>query len=1088
MKTTRSSGTKRANISDEYAGVIDDQNENYNVIGQKRLKKSPLMPIIIILTKIRTGEYKPLVCLLDTGTTSSIVMGKAVPHADIRHNATTTWRTKAGTFTTNGTTTLKFMVPEFSTKPRFEYSFHVDTQSRNSTYDAILGTNFMEAFQIDIRFSTGEITYKDASIPMRDRGSLNFNLPHILRQAEEQTFETEASTALVNRMTDIVESKYEPANLREVTANCPNLSQSEKQSLYNLLKQYEPMFDGQLGAWNMEPISLRLKPDARPFHARAYTIPKIYEETVRNEIQQLVQRGVLRRVNRSEWAAPTFIVPKKLNPGQTIPTARVVSDFRKLNEVLVRHPYPVPKIQHLLMTLESFRYSTSLDLVQGYYQMPLDDESRKLATIVLPFGKYEYTVLPMGIKVAGDIFQQRMNDLLGHLPFVRCYLDDVLIVTKGTWDEHLQAVREVLECMNEKGLKINAMKSFFGKDRIEYLGYDISQEGIRPQAKKIEAIKALQPPKTRKQLRSLIGMINFYRDCWRGRSHLLSPLTRLMSKSISFKWTPVEQKAFDDIKAAISKESLLTYPDFAKPFDVYTDASDKQLGAVILQEGKPIAHFSRTLNSAQRNYTVTDKELLSIVELLKEFRDILYGHRIRVFTDHKNLTCYNLTSQRVMRWRLVIEEFGIEIIYIKGSHNVAADALSRLPRDDPDDGSNESSMIEFLETYNLTELPADAFPITYKTIEEEQNKSRPLLKALNEPKDGNETLRQLPFVGGGSVHHLICNANNRKIVLPKSLQDRTIQWYHEKLQHPGRDRLYESIFQHFDFPKKGQLREMVAKHVKACDTCQKSKKTGKKYGKLPEKKVESQPWETLHVDMYGPKTIRRTNGEVLQFQVVTMIDPVTGWFEMVSYDDGTQETISNLVEMTWLMRYPRPSKIITDRGGAFTGHFFKNTMENDFGIEVKYATTANPQANAIVERIHQVIGNMLRTLGLEDIYLLPPPYDPFQGVIAAICYAIRTTWHSTMQATPGQLVFGRDMILNIRHIANWNYMQERRQKVAAHNNKKENAKRIPHKYSTGDLVLKSDDSISPTMQRPYMKGHSKSIKCGTTELSPLNAL
>ena len=176
----QASGTKRGNITDEYAGMIDGQNENYNVIGQKRLKKSPLMPIVIILTKIQPGEYKPLVCLLDTGTTSCIVMGHAIPHANIRRNTTTKWKTKAGTFTTDGTTTLKFMAPEFSTKPRFEYSFHVDTQSRTSTYDAILGTNFMEAFQIDIRFSTGDITYKDASVPMRDRGSLNFNLPHII--------------------------------------------------------------------------------------------------------------------------------------------------------------------------------------------------------------------------------------------------------------------------------------------------------------------------------------------------------------------------------------------------------------------------------------------------------------------------------------------------------------------------------------------------------------------------------------------------------------------------------------------------------------------------------------------------------------------------------------------------------------------------------------------------------------------------------------------------------------------------------------------------------------------------------------------
>ena len=150
-----------------------------------------------------------------------------------------------------------------------------------------------------------------------------------------------------------------------------------------------------------------------------------------------------------------------------------------------------------------------------------------------------------------------------------------------------------------------------------------------------------------------------------------------MSPKIPFKWTDDEQKAFEEIKNHITAESLLTYPNFNKPFDVYTDASDRQLGAIILQDGKPIAHFSRTLNAAQRNYTTTDKETLSIVELLKEFRNILCGHQIRIYTDHKNVTQPNITSQRIMRWRAIMEEYGIDL---KGSHNVAADALSRLPR------------------------------------------------------------------------------------------------------------------------------------------------------------------------------------------------------------------------------------------------------------------------------------------------------------------------------------------------------------------------------------------------------------------------
>ena len=179
-------------------------------------------------------------------------------------------------------------------------------------------------------------------------------------------------------------------------------------------------------------------------------------------------------------------------------------------------------------------------------------------------------------------------------------------------------------------MKVNAAKSFFGRKELDYLGYHISQVGIRPDTKKVEAIKALAAPKTRRQLRSFIGMVNFYRDVWKQRSHLLAPMTKLMSPKIPFKWTDVEQKAFEEIKNHITAESLLIYPDFNIPFDVYTDASDRQLGAVILQKGKPVAHFSRTLNAAQRNYTTTDKETLSIVELLKEYRNILYGHQIRV--------------------------------------------------------------------------------------------------------------------------------------------------------------------------------------------------------------------------------------------------------------------------------------------------------------------------------------------------------------------------------------------------------------------------------------------------------------------------
>ena len=193
---------------------------------------------------------------------------------------------------------------------------------------------------------------------------------------------------------------------------------------------------------------------------------------------------------------------------------------------------------------------------------------------------------------------------------------------------------------------------------------------------------------------------------------------------------------------------------------------------------------------------------------------------------------------------------------------------------------------------------------------------------------------------------------------------------------------------------------------------------------------------------------------------------------MASFDDKAPETITNLIEIHWLARYPRPGKIIADRGGEFTGQFFKDTLQNEYGIELRLITTANPQANAVVERIHQVIGNMIRTMGLEEMYLLPPPSDPFAGVIAAIGYAIRSTWHTTLRATPGQIVFGRDMVLNIRHIADWHAMSQRRQLVASNNNQRENRRRIHHQYNVGDEVLKirgnpKDGTFRSTLEAMY---------------------
>ena len=255
----------------------------------------------------------------------------------------------------------------------------------------------------------------------------------------------------------------------------------------------------------------------------------------------------------------------------------------------------------------------------GYYHIELDSSSKTLCTIVLPWGKYEYQRLPMGLCNSPDIFQEKMTSLMSGLEFVRAYIDDLLCITKGDWDDHLDKLDKVFQRLQDAGLKVNANKSFFGQFELEYLGYWITRKGIQPTQKKIEAIQAIKPPKTRKELQRLIGMINYYRDMWPKRSETLAPLSSMTSNKSKWQWTEAHQQAFENIKRIITRETLLMYPDFNQVFDIHTDASKTQLGAVISQNGKPIAFYSRKLNPAQTNYTTTERELLAIVETLKEF-------------------------------------------------------------------------------------------------------------------------------------------------------------------------------------------------------------------------------------------------------------------------------------------------------------------------------------------------------------------------------------------------------------------------------------------------------------------------------------
>jgi hypothetical protein len=303
----------------------------------------------------------------------------------------------------------------------------------------------------------------------------------------------------------------------------------------------------------------------------------------------------------------------------------------------------------------------------------------------------------MGFGGSANIFQAQIMDLMVSLKFVRSYMDNLLIIMRGILDEHLQRMETVLTRLRDAGLKVDAAKSLFCAHEIEYLGYILTREGIKPQPKKVQAILALNLPNNVKELRQFLGMVQYYQDMWARHSEMLAPLTDLLvgecgetkttrmnkTKKKPWRWDPIHQQAFDNVKAAIAKETVLAYPNFLKPFEIYTDTSSTQLGAVITQDNRPIAFFSRKLSKMQEKYSVTEIELLAIVETLKEFKRMLWGQDIKVYSDHKSLTrdALGLTSDRVYRWRLLLEEYAPEIIHLKRIHNTVADAILQLEHD-----------------------------------------------------------------------------------------------------------------------------------------------------------------------------------------------------------------------------------------------------------------------------------------------------------------------------------------------------------------------------------------------------------------------
>ena len=478
--------------------------------------------------------------------------------------------------------------------------------------------------------------------------------------------------------------------LKKVVYDRNDLADGEKRELFTLLSRYEERFS--LRGENMgvaKGVLHEIETDARPFRQRLRIYSASIQAIINQEIQKLIDQGVI-VPSKSPYASNPLLIRK---PDKTQPSGmkeRLCIDYVQLNKQTVKDSYPLPNIQSIFNSISRSTWFTTMDLLNGFWQVMIKPEHRHKTAFLTSRGLYEWITMPFGLCNAPSTFQRLMDTII--LPeyrgFIETYIDD-LLTHSLSFDDHIKHLDILLSSLEKNNLTVKLSKCKFAQKEVKFLGHIITHNEIKMNPESVETILKWERPKSGengvKAIRGFLGMTGWYRKFIKNFSHIAKPLYDLTKKGVKWEWSDACEKAFITLRDAITKYPVLRAPDPNKNFILHTDASDVALGGILMQYDDddnlhPIAYASKTLNDAQRNYSVSDREALAIVWALEHFNTFCEGHKYTAITDHAALK-YLYTAKdktpRMHRLVLRLQPYDISLHYGPGSQNHAADLLSR---------------------------------------------------------------------------------------------------------------------------------------------------------------------------------------------------------------------------------------------------------------------------------------------------------------------------------------------------------------------------------------------------------------------------